>query len=143
MASGRSGLGGMAAMRMMMATEAGHNAVDDLARALDAHKAAFTPWQRHDPAFKPVIIGFIWARVGPSKIYVLLDTNPTSYFICTQRLPAPAAARVYVLKLQIMVHEIQMFRETRQAAGQRVERRQAACQKVDRRQAASHRIVRG
>jgi hypothetical protein len=74
----------MAAMRSVMATEAVYDAVDNLARALHVHHTTFTPWQRQDPAFKPVVTGFIWTPSGPRRVSVLLDTGATHCFIGTQ-----------------------------------------------------------
>jgi len=83
-ASGHSEHTDMAAMRSVMATEAVYDAVDNLARALHVHHTTFTPWQRQDPAFKPVVTGFIWTPSGPRRVSVLLDTGATHCFIGTQ-----------------------------------------------------------
>ncbi len=48
------------------------------------HKDTFTPWQLRDPAFKPVVTGFIWTPSGPRRISVLLNTGETHCFIGAQ-----------------------------------------------------------
>ena len=94
----------MAAMRMAVATEAVHDAVEALARALLTQRDTFRPWHRHDPSFKPIVTGFIWPPSGPRRVSVLLDTGATHCFICAQLVhllqlqpgsgPGPAAVNM-------------------------------------------------
>ena len=74
----------LADLSLAVATERVYDAVDDLARALLAQRDAYTPWQRRDPAFKPVVSGFLWTPSGPRRVTVMLDTGATHCFVCAQ-----------------------------------------------------------
>jgi len=74
----------LADLSLTVATERVYDAVDDLARALLAQRDAYTPWQRRDPAFKPVVSGFLWTPSGPRRVTVMLDTGATHCFVCAQ-----------------------------------------------------------
>ena len=74
----------LAALRLALAADKIYDSVDDLARALQAQLATFAPWQRSDPAYKPLVTGFIWTPAGPRRVTLMLDTGATHCFICAQ-----------------------------------------------------------
>ena len=69
---------------MALDTEAVYNSVDAPARARLLQRASYCPWQRRDPAFKPVVSGLLWTPSGPRKVAILLDTGATYCFIGTE-----------------------------------------------------------
>jgi hypothetical protein len=75
-----------------------YESMDDLAAAFHARLAtlmdmlAFRTWERSNPAFKPLLSGFLWTAQGPRRVTVLLDTGATHCFICA-RLAAELCLR--------------------------------------------------
>ena len=71
-----------------------YDSMDDLAAAFHARLAtltdmpAFRTWERSNPAFKPLLSGFLWTAQGPRRVTVLLDTGATHCFICTRLVAA-------------------------------------------------------
>ena len=61
-----------------------YDSVEALAHALQAQLPTFTPWQRHDPSFKPIVSGAVWTSAGPRQVTIMLDTGATHCFICAQ-----------------------------------------------------------
>ncbi len=61
--------------------------MDDLAAAFHARLAmltdmpAFRTWERSNPAFKPLLSGFLWTAQGPLRVIVMLDTGAMHCFI--------------------------------------------------------------
>ena len=45
------------ALRLAPAADKVYDSVEALAHALQAQLPTFTPWQRHDPSFKPIVSG--------------------------------------------------------------------------------------
>ncbi len=75
-----------------------YDSVDGLTAAWHASMAALTAmrefhaWQRSNPAFKPLLSGFLWTAQGPQRVTALLDTGATHCFICA-RLAAALSLR--------------------------------------------------
>ena len=69
---------------MALHTEAVYDSVDALARALSLQPTSYSPWQRRDPAFKPVVSGLLWTPSGPRKVTILLDTGARHCLIGTE-----------------------------------------------------------
>ena len=82
--SGHAAQLGLATLRMALDTEAVYDSVDALARALSLQQTSYSPWQRRDPAFKPLVSGLLWTPSGPRKVTILLDTGATHCFIGTE-----------------------------------------------------------
>ena len=61
-----------------------------LAHALQAQLPTFTPWQFHDPSFKPIVSGVVWTPAGPRQVTIMLNTGTTHCFICAQLVSLPA-----------------------------------------------------
>jgi hypothetical protein len=80
------------------ATDRVYDSVDSLAAAWHASMVALTAmpefhaWQRSNPAFKPLLSGFLWTAQGPRRVTALLDTGATHCFICS-RLTAALGLR--------------------------------------------------
>jgi hypothetical protein len=75
-----------------------YDSVDGLAAAWHASMAALTAmlefhaWQWSNPAFKPLMLGFLWTAQGQWRVTALLDTGATHCFICA-RLTAALGLR--------------------------------------------------
>ena len=75
-----------------------YDSVDGLAAAWHASMATLTAmpefhaWQRSNPAFKPLLSGFLWTVQGPRRVTALLDTGATHCYICA-RLAAALGLR--------------------------------------------------
>ena len=55
----------LAALHMTLAEDQIYDSINELALALQAQLDAFSPWQSHNPAHKPLVSGFISESSGP------------------------------------------------------------------------------
>ena len=84
-----------------LAADRVYDSMDDLAAAFHARLAtltdmpAFRTWERSNPAFKPLLSGFLWTAHGPRRVTVLLDTGATHCFICTRLATALGLQREF------------------------------------------------
>ena len=74
----------LGALRLALAADQVFDSVEALAYALQAQLPTLTPWQRHDPSFKPIVSGVVWTSAGPRQVTIMLDTGATHCFICAQ-----------------------------------------------------------
>ena len=58
----------LGALRLALAADQVYDSVEALAHALQAQLPTFTPWQRHDPSFKPIVSGVVWTSAGPRAV---------------------------------------------------------------------------
>ena len=73
-----------------LAAERVYDSIDDLAATMQAQlaqlagQAAFRPWLRLNPEFKPRLSGLVATPAGVRRVTALLDTGATHSFICAR-----------------------------------------------------------
>jgi len=85
----------LAALHSALAADRVYDSVDELTRALQAQQATFAPWLQRDPAFKPIVSGFVQTSAGLRRVLIMLDTGATHCFICAplaRQLALPASS---------------------------------------------------